>query len=102
MPSRCYALWPRLALAAAAIVVALTVTSARADVKKDTSLSVVPGDVAFYNSSLRMKEQLEIFYKSKAYKALRNIPFVKKAYKEAMEKMKEKGGPMEAYEKFIK
>src|SRR5215468_5833889 len=100
MPSRNSTLSPRIAFVAAALVAALAVSTANADAKKDTSLGLVPGDVAFYNSSLRMKEQLEIFYKSKAYKALRNIPAVKKAYKEAMDKLKEKGGFLENYEKF--
>lgn len=95
MPSRYVAL-------TAALLAALAASAAGADVKKDTSLGAVPGDVAFYSSTLRMKEQLDIFYKSKAYKALRAIPTVKKAYDDAMAKMKEKGGPLEAYEKFVK
>jgi hypothetical protein len=92
----------RTALAALMLAALMTAAVRADDVRKDTSLPLIPADAAFYSSSLRLKEQVDLFYKSKAYRALREIPSVKKLYQEAMEKLKEKGGPLEAYEGFLK
>ncbi|MBY0229504.1 MAG: hypothetical protein K2W96_09515 [Gemmataceae bacterium] len=97
MPTR-----PRALLLAAALLAGLACTARAADEKKGNSLSIVPSDAAFYSSSLRLKEQMDAFYKSKAYKAIRALPTVKKLHDQAMEKLKEKGGPLEQYEKFTK
>ena len=40
------------------------------------SLKLVPADAAFYSSSLRMKEQLDIVLQSKAWAKLSSLPFV--------------------------
>ena len=49
----------------------------RAQVNQDgTSLQIVPHDVAFYMAFLRNKQQYDLVVKSKAFAALREIPFV--------------------------
>ncbi|MGL4550190.1 MAG: hypothetical protein ACRC33_03295, partial [Gemmataceae bacterium] len=69
---------------------------------KDSSLSLVPADAAFYTAGLRWKEQAERFTRSRAYKALRALPTVKKAYDEAMKGAKAEGGPYAMLDKFGK
>jgi len=88
-------------LLAAVILLAGAAAPARADLKKDTSLAVIPADAAFYASSLRNKEQIDLFYNSNAYKTLRELPFVKEAWNELMKKGGEKGGPLEGFHQFM-
>jgi hypothetical protein len=86
----------------AGLVLATAERPARAadDAKTDTSLSLVPADVAFYGSSLRNKEWLDRFTKSNAYKMLRSLPIVKDGFAKAKEKLGQEGGPLEHYKKF--
>jgi hypothetical protein len=57
---------------------------ARADATKfaDTSLKFVPADAAFYSTSLRLKEQFDLFLQSKAWKKLNELPLAKKAWQQ--------------------
>jgi hypothetical protein len=49
------------------------------DIRESTSLKFVPEDVAFYSTSLRMREQYDAFVQSKAFKALSEMPVVSTA-----------------------
>src|SRR5262245_38011054 len=69
--------------------------------KTGTSLDLMPADTAFYASSLRNREQMEIFYKSNAYKAIRALPLVKMGMEMAKAELGKEGGPLEHYKKFI-
>ncbi len=54
------------------------VVPVRGQVNQDgTSLQIVPQDVSFYMAFLRNKQQYEMVVKSKAFAALRELPFVK-------------------------
>jgi hypothetical protein len=66
-----------LCLLAVWLLVAHTMTVVRAQsVLEDTSLNIVPDDVAFYSVMLRNREQFDILTKSKAYQKVRQNPFV--------------------------
>jgi hypothetical protein len=71
-----------------------------AELKKDTSLAFAPDDAAFYLTFLRNQEQMDLFYKSNAYKTLRDLPLVKEAWKKAQAGLGKEGGPLEMYKKF--
>jgi hypothetical protein len=49
------------------------------DLRESTSLKFVPDNVAFYSTSLRMREQYDAFVQSKAFKALSEMPLVSTA-----------------------
>lgn len=49
------------------------------DIRESTSLKFVPDNVAFYSTSLRMREQYDAFVQSKAFKALSEMPLVSTA-----------------------
>jgi hypothetical protein len=87
-------------LAGSAVVAAGGPARAADEVKSDTSLSLVPADASFYTASLRNKEQVELFRKSNAYKAIRSLPLVKDLVAKAKEKLEEKDGPLAHYKKF--
>jgi hypothetical protein len=70
---------------------------AEAPAKSTTSASVVPSDASWYIASLNNKKQLDLFYNSNAYKALRAIPAVKAAWKQAESEIKKEGGPLEKF-----
>src|SRR5262249_31607609 len=48
----------------------------------NTSLKLVPGNVAFYSTMLRNKEQIEIIAKSNAWNKLWNLPIVQMGWKQ--------------------
>ncbi|NBO92977.1 MAG: hypothetical protein EBV06_11800 [Planctomycetia bacterium] len=92
-----------------ALILTLTAASQRpvwgqapAKPAKDSSLAYVPADAAFFAAGLRWKEQIDLFYRSRSYKALRSLPSVKKAYDEAMKAGKGDGGPLSLLEGFTK
>jgi hypothetical protein len=87
-------------LAAAALISAGGPARAAEDVKTDTSLALIPADAAFYSATLRNKEQIDLFLKSNAYKALRALPVVKQAWAGAKDQLEKMGGPLEMYKKF--
>jgi hypothetical protein len=63
------------------------------------SLRWVPADASFYHVSLRNKEQLDLFLKSRAFAKLAALPLVQEAVKE-IKKATEKDGPLEDLRKF--
>jgi hypothetical protein len=70
--------------------------------KTTTALTKVPADAAFFSASLRNKEQLDLFYKSNAYKTLRSLPIIKEAYQQMLKEMaKDKDNPIAMYKKFV-
>jgi hypothetical protein len=75
---------------------------AAGDVRTTSALSRVPADTAFFTSYLRNKEQLDRFYHSNAYKAIRKLPLVDMLVKQAMADLKKEGGPLEMLEQFTK
>lgn len=66
--------------ASLAILSQSTAAPAAGELKESTSLQFVPADVAFYSTSLRMKEQFDAVLNSNAYAALKKMP----AYKQAV------------------
>jgi hypothetical protein len=88
-------------LAGVALVVAGRPACAADDIKTSTSLSMIPADAAFYSSSLRLKEQIDIFYKSNAYKVIRSLPIVKEGIAKAMAELEKEGAPLAMYKQFI-
>jgi hypothetical protein len=87
-------------LAGLALVAAQRPARAADDVKTESSLALIPADVAFYSTSLRNKEQLERITRSNAFKVLRSLPIVKEGIAKAMEHIGKEGGPLEHYKKF--
>jgi hypothetical protein len=87
-------------LAGLALAVAQPPARAADEAKSQTSLSLVSADVSFYSASLRLKEQVQAFYKSNAYKMLRSLPIVKEGVAKALEHGGKEGGPLEMYKKF--
>src|SRR4051812_26353762 len=65
--------------------------SSAGDVKKDSALAHVPADSSYFLTILRIKEQLDLVHNSEAYKALRKLPLVEMAHKQAMAKLNEQG-----------
>src|SRR5438094_571034 len=67
-----------LGSALGAVIAALTTASAPAQtpVQPDISARLVPANVSFYSASLRTREQFEIFTKSRAFAALKQMPAV--------------------------
>jgi hypothetical protein len=57
--------------------------------KLDTSMSLVPGDAAFYSAMLRNREQLDILLKSNAVAKLKALPAVQTLWKQAETQMEE-------------
>jgi hypothetical protein len=72
-----------------------------AELKKDTSLAFAPDDAAFSMTYLRNKEQVDLFYKSNAYKALRELPIVKELWKKAKDDLSKEGQPLAIYGKLL-
>ena len=58
------------------------------------STALVPADASFYAALLRCKEQIDLVYNSKAYKALRELPLVKTAYARLKSELGKEDGPM--------
>jgi hypothetical protein len=86
---------------AAALLVALcgagaAPASAEGLVDHAHSLRTVPSDVAFYSASLRLKEQLDIFLASNAYRRLMEIPIVQMGKMQAMFQFQQSREPVVA------
>lgn len=69
--------------------------------KTGSALAMVPADCAFFAASLRNKEQIDLFYNSKAYKTLRSLPLVKMAYGKLMEELGKEDAPLGMYKQFV-
>jgi hypothetical protein len=66
------------------LLAVLVAPPARAQADKATgSLSLIPADASFYNTTLRTKEQIDIIAKSKAWQTLWNLPAVQFAWQMA-------------------
>jgi hypothetical protein len=65
------------------------------------SLALVPSDVAFYTTSLRLGEQWDKFARSKAYAKLRELPAVKAFLKHAHEEFDKPDSPMRDIMRFL-
>jgi hypothetical protein len=77
---------------ALALLSVLTPCTHAADLDKaDTALKILPADAAFFSSSLRIKEQVEIVGKSRAWAKLWNLPAVQQAWKMAQNEYKAGG-----------
>jgi hypothetical protein len=63
----------------ALVVVAVVGPARAADPIPDSSIKLVPADAAFYTTSLRLSEQMDMFLKSNAYAKLRALPAAKLA-----------------------
>ncbi len=55
---------------------------AQTPLREQTSLKFIPDDAAFYGSSLRLKQQLDNFTRSRAFARLSELSFVKEAVEE--------------------
>jgi hypothetical protein len=66
------------------------------------SLKEIPADAAFYSTSLRIKEQIDIVANSKAWKKLVGLPGVQFGWQMLRNQMNKPGGPLEKYEEFVK
>ncbi|MFM7151247.1 MAG: hypothetical protein ACKO23_15525 [Gemmataceae bacterium] len=91
-----------LLFAAVLLSLASATTRAQEAVKTDSALSIAPADSSFFLTSLRNKEQVDIFYKSNAYKTLRSLPLVKEAYEKIKKEMSAENGAISKYQEFVK
>ncbi|HEV8062870.1 MAG TPA: hypothetical protein VGP68_23525 [Gemmataceae bacterium] len=66
-------------LAAIGLVLSLAAPGRGEDVEQIGSLKWIPADASFYGSSLRMKEQIDIVLKSKAWAKLMSLPALQQA-----------------------
>jgi hypothetical protein len=90
-------------LAAAMLASAGPTLRAQDAVKTGSALSLVPADTAFFATMLRNKEQMELLYKSNAYKTLRALPLVKEAHEKLMKEIgKDPNNPIAMYHAFVK
>lgn len=88
-------------MAGLVLLASAAVAGAETD-KPQTGLSLVPADAAGFAALLRNREQVELFYKSNAYRTLRDLPAVKEAYKKAMDNLGEgkESGPLAMFRKW--
>jgi len=56
--------------------------SAQPALREQTALKLIPDDAAFFTSSLRLKQQFDVFVKSKAFARISEFPFVKSMVEE--------------------
>src|SRR5262249_48253544 len=61
--------------------------------RPDTSLTSVPGDVAFYSSFLRVREQFDAVAQSKAVAKLKDLAVTQKALQRLHEEIQRAGSP---------
>lgn len=88
----------------AGLVLLAAVHPARAEADRVPSgLALVPADAAGFSAMLRNREQIELFYKSNAYKTLRALPAVKQAYAEVMKNLGKgkEDGPLATIQKLL-
>jgi hypothetical protein len=91
----------RFRLLLGALLAGTVLLAGGASGRADTAASIVPDDAAAFSSILRGKEQLDLFYNSKAYKALRSLPLVKQAWEMAQKDLAKDDGPIGMYKKFV-
>jgi len=84
----------QVAIAAVALAcIAGTATAAPPAALVGSGVATVPHDAAFFRSSLRLKEQFDLFVASNAYQALRDLPAVDRAL-DSWEEQREQPGSM--------
>lgn len=91
-----------LILLFAASLAAAFPAPARAAEKLGNSLDFVPADAAFYASSMRMKEQLEILLSSKAWARLMELPAAKMGLGMLRAEIEKPGGAKKQWDDFSK
>lgn len=64
---------------------------AQSTLREQTSLGIVPDDVAFYSTSLRLKEQFDAFIGSKAFARIRSLPLVQEGLNAFWKELAEHG-----------
>lgn len=96
--------WGAMSLLLAGLAVLAPAPALHAQASKvESGLSVVPADTASFGTMLRNRQQIELFYKSNAYKTLRSLPAVKQAYARAMQQLGQgkEDGPLAVYKKLM-
>jgi hypothetical protein len=91
----------RLLTLFASIAIVLTAIPASAAEKYGNSLDWVPANVAFYSSTLRLGEQLEIIANSNAWNRLTNMPAVQMAWQFIQMGLSQPGGPGDQLRQFF-
>jgi hypothetical protein len=91
----------RFAVVIALAIALLAAPQAQAAEKIGNSLDLVPADASFYSASLRMKEQLDILLKSKAWARLMEMPALKMALGMAKTELEKPGGPKAQWDDFM-
>lgn len=86
--------FPRLLVTAVLLLSALPLAAARGADNRPASLRWVPADAAFYSSSLRMREQLNILLGSRAWAKLMQMPGIAMGRQMAMYQLNNAQGPM--------
>ena len=84
----------RWALVVVVLVGLCNAARAQAAEKFNNSLDWVPADVAFYSTSLRWKEQIDIVANSKAWAKFKAIPSVATAWAMAEQQLNSPEGPL--------
>jgi hypothetical protein len=64
-------------------------------------VALVPHDAAFLSSSLRLRQQYDMLVGSNAYKAIMNLPAVKRALDSYAEQRSTPGSPFSTFESFL-
>ncbi len=89
-------------LAITLIMGSLVARPALAAEKLGNSLDFIPADAAFYSSSLRLQQQVDILLKSKAWATLMGMPSLQLGIAGAQMQMNTAGGPMQQYQEWYK
>lgn len=89
------------AFAASLAVWAVLSLPAAAQPARETSLSRVPADAAFYSTSLRLGEQMKLFLGSRAFAKLRSLPAVQFAWQQFIKEAHKPGNPWDHVFKFL-
>ncbi len=94
--------WPLLALATLALA-ALPARPvwAAGGTGPETSLPLIPADAAFYSTSLRNREQLDLFLKSKAFAQLRDMQGVRMASALIQQQWSDPDGKLKPFHDFF-
>src|SRR5436305_12336028 len=99
-PRRCRLLMGALLVGAVLVAAGPRARAQDEGTRTETALSLIPADAAFFSTSLRLKEQVDLFLQSNAYKTLRSLPAVKTAVEKAKTDL-DKAGGLGMYKKFM-
>ena len=75
--------------------------AARGDDSTVGGVAVVPKDAAFLSASLRLREQYDLFVKSNAFAAVRNLPAMQRAIESFEEQATQPGSPLSTLATFM-